>query len=282
MSFREKTEEKTLRVELRRDMSETVNGSIGYAHSKRTGSEWQTTVPRHSAGQLGSNLVHPLHLADRDRDKLRATVGWTPLDKLDLSEGRGSRTNTAAARSACRTAAPSFSASTAPIASARPGRSRPGFPATTPGRSSCRANAASNNNGDITRCNNAANPIWSANMRNVGTAFGLGVKGKATAQLEVGAELQFSNDRAEFRNSPTPSRRRHAAARRELRPPVAKVTAKYAMQKNIGVRLQYIHDRFSTNDWTWDQWTYSDGTRVLANSQQAVNFLGVSYYYKFQ
>ena len=31
------------------------------------------------------------------------------------------------------------------------------------------------------------------------------MKGKATAQLEVGAELQLSNDRGEFRNGPAPA-----------------------------------------------------------------------------
>jgi hypothetical protein len=144
--------------------------------------------------------------------------------------------------------------------------------------------AASNNNGDISACpNNAANPIWSANLRNVGTVLGIGVKGKPTAQLEVGAEFTLSNDRAEFRNSPTPT------AAPALTPPpdvtynrnVTKLTAKYALQKNTGVRLQYIHDRFSTNDWTWENWTYSDGTRILPNSQQRVDFLGASYYLNF-
>jgi predicted porin len=96
----------------------------------------------------------------------------------------------------------------------------------------------------------------------------------------VGAEFNLSNDRAEFRNGPAPA---------GVTPPpdvtynrsVTKLTAKYALQKNTGVRLQYIHDRFSTNDWTWDQWTYSDGTSVMPNSQQRVDFLAVSYYLNF-
>ncbi len=106
------------------------------------------------------------------------------------------------------------------------------------------------------------------------------MRGKATARLEVGAELSFSNDRAEFRNGPTPA---------GVTPPpdvsydrmVAKLTAKYALQKNLGLRFQYTHDRFSTNDWTWDNWTYSDGSRVMANPQQTVSFFGVSGYYDF-
>ena len=285
VSFREKTEEKTLRVDLRRDMSETLNGSVGYAHSKRSGSEWQTTVTT-TPGQLGSNLVHPLHLADRDRDKVRATLGWMPADRLDLQarlesskDEYGGRTlglQDGSAKFFSLDGAYRFAESWQ--ISAWISRDD-----TKANLLSCMS-AASNNNGDISACpDSAASPIWSANMRNVGTAFGIGVKGKAATQLEVGAELQIQNDRAEFRNGPTPT------ATPTLTPPpdvsydrqILRLTAKYAMQKNAGLRLQYIRDRFSTNDWTWENWTYSDGSRVLANSQQTVNFIGVSGYYDF-
>ena len=117
-------------------------------------------------------------------------------------------------------------------------------------------------------------------MRNVGTAFGLGLRGKPTAKLDVGAELQISNDRGEFRNGPAPAGVTPVPDVSYDRM-VTKLTARYALQKNTGMRVQYVRDRFSTNDWTWDNWTYTDGSRVLANSQQTVNFLGVSGYYNF-
>jgi predicted porin len=58
--------------------------------------------------------------------------------------------------------------------------------------------------------------------------------------------------------------------------------ARYALQKNSGVRLDYIFDRFKTDDWTWASWVYADGTQLSENQSQRVNFLGVSYYYRFQ
>jgi len=284
VSFRETTQETTVRVDLRRDLSETLNGSIGLAHSRRGGSDWQTTVTTAAPpNNVGSNLVQPLHLADRNRDKLRATLGWMPADKVDLSlrvEGSndeyGGRTlgmQDGSARFFSLDGAYRFG-ETWQVAAwlSRDDTKAHLF--------SC-SNAFSPNNGEIGRCNNVpANPIWNANLRNLGTAFGLGVRGKATAKLEVGAELSFSNDRAEFRNGPAPA---------GVTPPpdvsydrmVAKLTAKYAMQKNLGLRFQYTHDRFSTNDWTWDNWTYSDGSRVMANPQQTVSFFGVSGYYDF-
>jgi MtrB/PioB family decaheme-associated outer membrane protein len=285
VSFREKTQENTVRIDLRRDMSETLNGSIGYAHSKRTGSEWQTTFTT-TPGLLGSNLVQPLHLADRERDKLRATLGWMPADKIDLqARAEASKDEYGGRTLGLQDGSARFFSLDGGYRFAESWQLSAWI-----SRDDTRANllscmsAPSNNNGDIGSCpNSAASPIWSANMRNVGTAFGLGVKGKATAQLEVGFELQIQNDRAEFNNGPTPT------ATPALTPPpevsydrqILRLTAKYAMQKNAGLRLMYTRDRFSTNDWTWAEWTYSDGTRVMANPQQTVNFFGVTGYYDF-
>jgi MtrB/PioB family decaheme-associated outer membrane protein len=280
VSFREKTQETTLRVDLRRDMSETLNGSIGYARSHRGGSEWQTTTV--VGGALGSNMVHPLHLADRERNKLRATLGWMPADKLDLHmRAEGSKDDYGGRTLGMQDGSATFLS--------LDGAYRFGETwqlAAWVSRDDTRAkllscnSAASANSGDISSCNSSPAIVWEANMRNVGTAFGLGVRGKATAKLEVGAELQLSNDRGEFRNGPAPA---------GVTPPpdvsyertVFKLTGKYALQKNTGLRFQYIRDRFSTNDWTWDTWTYSDGSRVMPNSQQTVNFLGVTGYYDF-
>jgi hypothetical protein len=234
----------------------------------------------------GSNLVQPLHLADRDRNKLRATLGWMPVDKLDLHlRAESSKDDYGGRTLGLQDGSAKFFSLDGGYRFAETWLvsawiSRDDTKATL---LSCMS-AASNNDGSIGACpDSAASPIWSANMRNIGTAFGLGVKGKATAQLEIGAEFQYSQDRAEFRNSPTPT------ATPALTPPpdvtydraVLRLTAKYAMQKNSGVRFQYVHDRFSTNDWTWENWTYTDGTRVNANAQQTVRFLGASYYYDF-
>ena len=48
------------------------------------------------------------------------------------------------------------------------------------------------------------------------------------------------------------------------------------------MRLDCVFDRFSTNDFTWTGWVYADGTQITQNPVQVVNFLGLSYYYKFQ
>jgi len=63
-----------------------------------------------------------------------------------------------------------------------------------------------------------------------------------------------------------------------------KLSAKYALQRNAGVRVTYIHDQYKTDDWTWANWNYSlpdGGTTVLQDPNQKVDFVGVGYYYRF-
>jgi len=60
------------------------------------------------------------------------------------------------------------------------------------------------------------------------------------------------------------------------------VYGKYALEKNSGIRLDYVYDRYSSDDWTWQTWMYADGTRLVENSLQKVNFFLVSYYYRWR
>ena len=281
VSYREKTEEHTLRVDLRRAMSESLNGSIGYAHSSRGGSEWQTTTI--ATGANGSNLVQPLHLADRERDKLRATLGWAPVERLDFQlRAEGSKDEYSGRTLGLQDGNAQFYSVDAGYRVSDDWQITGWFSRddTRANMISC-ASAAGTNSGDLGACpNTPANPIWTAHLRNVGTSIGLGVRGKATAKLEVGAEFQFQDDRGEFRNGPTPAGvTAPPDVKYERR--IARLSAKYAVQKNAGVRLLYAYDRFKTDDWTWTSWTYADGTYVLPNAQQKVNFFGVTGYYDF-
>ena len=61
-----------------------------------------------------------------------------------------------------------------------------------------------------------------------------------------------------------------------------KLYGKYALDRQSGVRLDWIYDQYQTDDWTWSRWVYADGTTVMQDPNQKVNFVGVTYYYKFQ
>jgi len=59
------------------------------------------------------------------------------------------------------------------------------------------------------------------------------------------------------------------------------LTAKYALQKNMGVRVVYGYQRWSTDDWTWATWTYLDGTQLMEDLDKRVHFIGTSVYYNW-
>jgi MtrB/PioB family decaheme-associated outer membrane protein len=279
VSHRYETDEISYKLGLRRLLSETLNGALTYVHSKRDGSDWLFNLT--TAGVAGSNLVHPLHLADRDRDKVRLRLDWAPLEPLSLNfvaevskdeySGRTLGPREGSARFVSLDAA--YTLSDIWQASA------------WISRSDTRAEQVTCVGVTATLCTNTApdNPVWEARLRNVGDAFGIGLRGKPAGVLEVGAELSYSDDRGEFRQA-------------EISPggstiPVIpdanyeKVTLNlhgtYALTKRSGVRAQYVFDRFKTDDWYWTDFVYADGTTVRQDPKQEVHFVGASYYYRF-
>lgn len=286
VSFRDTTEENSLKLDLRRSLAETMNGSVALVRSQRTGSDWLFNL--RVDGSNGSNLIHPLHLADRDRDKIRLALDWTPAPPLSVNfvaehaqddysgrqlgprEGRAqlysvdgtyavserwqilgwvSRADTVADQGTCLGAAAS--------------------PATIP----CPTGVAGNG-------------IWEARLRNVSDAFGIGLKGKLSGSLEVGAELSHANDRGEFLQvAVTPGIITPVIPDAKYSMTTLKLNAKYAMTKKTGVRLQYVYDRFKVDDWYWTNWVYADtgvpATTVSQEPVQKVYFVGASYYFQF-
>src|SRR5262245_23844061 len=84
VSYRETTDELAYRLELRRMMSETLTGAVSFVHSDRDGSPFQQTVQNTTPPTAGSNLIAPINLADRKRDKVRIALNWQPTDPLAI------------------------------------------------------------------------------------------------------------------------------------------------------------------------------------------------------
>jgi MtrB/PioB family decaheme-associated outer membrane protein len=283
VSFRDETDETSYRAELRRSISETVTGALAYVRSDRGGSPFLTTIL--NGGAVGTNLIAPFHLADRTRDKVRATVNWMPLDPLSLQfmaedarDRYGSRTSrelglgTGEAQNYSADAAYTFSEKWQATAwySRNDTYSDQATCVTATAAGVCPALAAS--------------PVWRAELRNNADNFGIGLRGKATGKLEVGADLQYSTIRDRYRLTALTPVGAALTSVPDIHTKLTnlKVFAKYAVRKNAGVRLDYVHDRYKTDDWTWNNWVYSDGTRVIQNPNQIVNFFGISVYYNWQ
>jgi MtrB/PioB family decaheme-associated outer membrane protein len=293
VSHRDETEETSYKLDLRRSLSETVNGAITLVRSERTGSDWRVNL--RNDGSVGSNLIHPLHLADRDRDKLRVSVDWSPTEPLSLQ----AMVETAKDEYSGRTLGPregqasfvsvdaSYAISEKWQALAWTSRSD-----TRAEQSTCLGAAATPpavpvpTNISLTCPTTAGNGVWEARLRNAGNAVGVGVKGKPTGVLELGGELSWSKDRGEFLQAAvTPGVIAPEIPDAVYTITTLKLNARYALQKNSGLRLQYIYDRFKTDDWYWTGWVYADtgtpATTVRQDPVQNVHFVGVSYYYQF-
>jgi hypothetical protein len=61
-----------------------------------------------------------------------------------------------------------------------------------------------------------------------------------------------------------------------------KLHADHALDRHSGIRGEFIVDRMRNNDWTWRNWTYTDGTTVTLPDRQNAAFVGVTYYHRMR
>jgi MtrB/PioB family decaheme-associated outer membrane protein len=259
INWRAENDETSYRVELRRLMSETLNGAISIIHSERDGGDY---LP--STGSP-SDIIDPLHWSDRTRDKIRLSLDWIPAEPLsiqfitdrarDLYDSRPLGPDTGKARFYSIDAAYTVSdeLQLTAWASREDTRARQGTISTTPAET------------------------WFANLRNLGDAVGLGVRGKLSAKLEAGADLQRSSDNSEYRLEASTGSL--PDVNYELN--AFKLYARYAVRENYGVRADFVHERWKTDEWAWSNPTFYTGTTVSQDAMQRVNFIGLSLYYRW-
>lgn len=267
VSQRERTDEQSYRLELRRSMSRNVTGALAYIHSERDGSPFLTSVRFNDTP--GSNLIAPINLADRERDKLRLSVNWQATEQMSLQfrvdESRDD-----------------YGQRDGSILGAREGRAS-AYSVDAAYALSDDWQATAWISRDDTRYEQLTRTTpWQANLRNVGDSFGLGVRGKPLSRLEVGGDLSHHDMRDENRQYAFSGAAADAIPDYSTKRTRLNLFAKYEMKKNVDLRLNYVYDRFRTDDWTWTTWTYSDGSQLLENPKQAVHFIGFTVNYRFQ
>ncbi|MGH8640414.1 MAG: MtrB/PioB family decaheme-associated outer membrane protein [Burkholderiales bacterium] len=283
VSFRETTEELSYRVELRRMMSETVTGAISYIHGDRDGSPWvQTTV---TAGTPGSNLIAPIHLADRKRDKIRLLVNWTPVDPLTLTFTVDDARDEYATLPGSTIGPMDGKASNYAIDVSYAFTQRVQGTAWYSRNDTKATQTTCENAATPAGCPaSAADPVWGADLQSKSDSVGLGFRGKTNGRFELGGDLSFSDITDSYRQfAISPSTSTVPTPLPDITTKLTRVNvwARYALAKNSGVRLDYVYDRYKTDDWTWSSWVYTDGTQ-LADPNQTVNFFGVTYYFRFR
>jgi MtrB/PioB family decaheme-associated outer membrane protein len=283
VSHRDKTEEWSYRAELRRAMSETLTGGLSYTYSERDGSDFLPDVD--STGTPELLYIKPYHQTDRKRDKVRLSLNWMPVEPLsvqfyleDISDrfdaGFTDPTN----------------AALNPVGAIKGEQKVYAIDAAYQFNKMWQASAWYNYN-EYKFQNRTLE--YSGESKNKGNAFGVGVRGKPNSRIEVGADYSYNDIEDEWNQQldaallPLPAG--------EALPPNAttrltrlKLFGKYNLDRNSGLRLDYIFDRFSSDDPTWTGWvpgtpggSYAEGTVVSQPSPQTTHFVGVRYFYNF-
>ncbi len=282
VSARTETEEMSYRLALRRSISDTITGSLGVIRSLRDGSEYLTTVL--VSGATGSNLIAPIHYADRERDKVQITLNWMPFEPLSVQMVADSARDDYTARTAQNLGPRNGTAENYALdatyvfsetwqLTAWASRNKNKLD-----QSTCEAASSAG------VCpNTVTDPFWQVTLRNLGNSGGLGLRTKPIAKLELGVDLQHSIYDDEYRQVATTPGATVATyiPDIETRITTIKLTAKYALMKSAGVRFDYAFQRWTSDDWTWTSWTYSDGTKLIQEPVQTVHFFGVSGYYRW-
>ncbi len=280
VSFRDRTDETSYRLAIKRTMSETVTGAVAYIHSDRTGSAFLNNVLNCGAVTCTSgtvtasavNLVAPLNLADRQRDKLRLSVNWQATETLSLQFMADQTWD-------------DYSSRTADDYGLRDGRSKNySIDASYAFNDEWQGTAWFSKNDTLANRATRTTPTapWASTLLNNANSLGVGLRGNPTSKLELGMDLSHS-EIADIYNL-----RAISGAPVSSLPDVftrqsnVKLYATYALRKNTRLRFDYAYDRYSTNDWTWSSWVYSDGTYLSQRPYQNVNFFGVTWIYTFQ
>lgn len=282
-ALRQKTQETSFNADVRRKMAQNFSGSIGVSTSQRDGSNWLqpnvvttgvTEIANASTG-LSSTAIFMPTLANRQRDKVKVFADWQPnadmTFQFSAEDGKDK-----------------FSAPTAY-----------GLQDTRMNQYSIDWNYALNYawalNGYVSQSLQTLNQLRPAGslmaFENTTTSLNIGIAGKASSKVEVGASLTFSNDKSVYAQTLGGTASAYDAALLAstgglpdiiYRQTVLKMYGKYALEKNSSLRLDLMVQQAAVSDWTWQGFTYSDGSTVRQNATQNVGYIGVTYTYQWQ
>lgn len=278
-AIRAKNDEIGYRLDLRKSMSETLNGAISVSHSTRNGSRWMRatngTAPTEADGTLqgtGAGLFS-LFWADLSRDKIKGSIDWAATDNLSFQASADVSTE--------HYFAPSNRGA------------RDGKTTNLNLDVAYRVSDAWKVNGWYSRGDtildiNGSSGAYMAGLRQLGHNLGLGVRGNPSGKLEVGADFTFSYEvnRTAVGVWGAASAQPNALPTAAFRQTNLNIFGKYAVDKQSDIKVNLVHQRYYSNEWYWNtngtSFFFSDGSTVTQKDQQNVTFIGASYVYKWQ
>lgn len=282
--WRARLAETTYRLELRRSLAETLNGSLAYLNSERKGSAY--IASGRGPGGLETDLINPINISNRERDKIKASFDWSPIEKLSIQG------NAAGALDVYPQGGREFGLQ-------KGSAQLFGLDAAYQFSDSWKANAFYTHDRNRAKQTNSRSGFGDkdSDLLDRSDTFGLGIRGNATGKILVGADLQWARNVSRYQQIVV----NQTASFNGNLPDIENISTKlnlfatYAMDKSTELRFDLGYERWKTNDWTWmfgsnemTPFLYrgalagGDGTSVTANQRQSSSFVGARYIYKFQ
>lgn len=308
--LRQKHEETGYRLELKKMMSETLNGSIGYASHRREGdSPWLkplslsctglgglsnagvgvieadpnkasiTACPTFNNGIYSRTGIFPFLFKDRNRDKVKFRADWSPIDRLSMNfiVEDGKERYAGPSDTGLKDTGMRFYSADAAYALS----------------DAWRLTAFLSRGEQSTTADHSSG--YDAQLKDIADSVGLGLIGKPSGRFQVGADLQYLNDRLIYKQDYDPA----ASANNKIflntvggLPDVTyrlirlKLFGEYALDKASYLRFDLIHQRTLFDEWTYNYnntpFFYGDNTTLSAKQNQSVTFAGASYIYRFK
>ncbi|MBF0161135.1 MAG: MtrB/PioB family decaheme-associated outer membrane protein [Magnetococcales bacterium] len=295
--WRSELDETTYKIQVRRHLSETVNGSLGFEHSVREGDPYIRSVKI-----LGN--IRPFFIENRERDKLRFSTDWRPMERLGLQFNvdnildRYDLDQNAYGRQKSYSQLYSVDADYAPTDKWLLTAWYSYDTAKTwqhSGRWSQPANAAALIQHEADK---------ESLLTDMGSSVGLGMRHQWDEHVKLGINFQRSQTRSSFEDrvtvDPTATARNAyptsggvtVSPLADITSPMTRLNA-FAEYKGWGpgtLRGEFIHERWRTDDWTWQTsdgkpfvyGTTTDGTLISRVDDQTSHYVGLRYTTHFQ
>lgn len=287
VAMRTRVDETTFRVEGRKSMSETVNGTLSFSRSDRDGSSYN--VIDNVAGLASANarnFVNPMHISDRVRDKWRMALDWSPAEKfstqLSVDYANDDYSTSASRPYGLIDGSALIYALDANYALTDQWSLSAWYAHDD--------TKATHRTGSTTVLSAATTQI--ADLRERGDSIGFGIRGDVTSRLSIGADYQWSKTDSEYPQELGTGAVASATPLPDIRNRLTRLAlfGKYKLEKSSELRFDYIYEQWKTDDWTWQfstgaPFTYgttTDGTTVTLDKRQSAQFVGLRYIYKFQ
>lgn len=267
--YRTKLKETTARIGAKRSLSETVNGSLVYSHSRRTGSTYVLA-------EADWNDITPIHIANRKRDRVKLAIDWNPTQSFGMQFGFADSRD-------------SYPAEAGHANGVRKGTAQLwSIDATLAITEDLGLNAWYSydvNNIDQTGIRTTT---WTGGIKDRADTFGVGAKGKITGKIDAGLNFDWTRSHTDYRQS-TSVALAGGVALPSIENRISRINlfGNYTVDKHSSVRIDFIHEDWKTDDWTWafsngTSYSYAtEGTRITNPLVQASTYVGARYTFKF-